>query len=225
MKVKTKKNESNFTIINRLLFCLFIFLMIFLIKVNAQTSKPTPTPELPVVVSRDSDLDRTTRIIKEPEANEIVRNGETIKLPKNNTPTTEKTDAISQKQKKMMLYLDLLNKVEQRAANLQKQLFDLLEKQNSLNTKIKQLDYLLRPEVISSQIALTGSLRPEDLREQRKQSLELEKENLESLLQRLNARRSSLEESVRKSDILVEKIRVRFDKILDEALAEDEELF
>lgn len=224
MKVKSKKIKSNLMVISRVSFCLIIFLCLFSVKINAQKPKPTPTPDLPVVVSRDSDLERNDRIDKEPEVNEIVRNGQTIKLPKTNTSTTEKTDTTSAKQRKMMLYLDLLNKVEQRAANLQKQLFDLLEKQNSISTKIKQLDYLLRPEVISSQTALTGSLRPEDLREQRKKSLELEKENLEVLLQRLDSRRAGLEESVRKADLLVEKIRVRFDKILDAALSEDEEL-
>lgn len=191
----------------------------FLTTLNAQTKRPKPAPTLPEVVSRDSDNVRKTKV---EDVREVVDKSDVVKLTKQAPKSTrENSDGTTKKQKKLLLYLDLLTRTEQRAGALQKQLYELIEKQNSLNTRIKQLEYLLRPEAIISATNLTGSLNPESLRDQRKKTLELEKSNLESLLQNLDSRRGSLEESVRKADILVEKIRVRFDKIIDDALNED----
>ena len=123
----------------------------------------------------------------------------------------------------MLLYLDLLTRTEQREASLQKQLFDMLEKRNSLNSKIQQLENQMRPESIRSATALTGSLRPENLREERKQALTLERDSAMNLLQRVDSRITSLEISVQKAEALVERIRLRFDKVMDDALTEEEQ--
>lgn len=219
-------NNNNFII-----SWLFIFsFLIFSINVNAQVSQPTPPPtrETPQIVSRDTDS------ITPPQINEDVNettnpdetSTDTINLPPQDQSTVaEKEDATAKKQKQMMLYLDLLTKTEQRSATLRTQLYDLLEKQNSLNSRIKQIEYSLQPDNISNVTSLTGSLRPEDLRQQRKQSLELERANLETLLDQINGSLANLQESVRKADVLVEKIRTRFEKIVDDALSADEELF
>ncbi len=229
MRVKTNRTESNSEKQIRTLFILMVLAVAYFIAFSssgfAQKSRPTPTPKstIPAVVSRDADSIRKS---SGNDVRETLVKENAMKLPRESSAqSSNNADGSTKKQKKMMLYLDLLTRTEQRAASLQKQLFELIEKQNSLMSKIKQLEYQLRPEVISSMTRLTGSLRPEDLREQRKQSLKLDKTNAETLLLQLDRRRSMLELNAQKADALVEKIRVRFDKIVDDALNEDIELF
>lgn len=226
MKMKKSNLQFNYPL-NFQKVCInlsfFVFILIFSINIFAQRPTPTPVQEVPEVISRDDDLNNND-LDQVVETVDSETPSTTINLPKQNPPdSTENAEAISNKQKKMMMYLDLLTKTEQRAASLQKQLFDLIEKQNDLNTRIKQINYQMRPEIINSSTALIGSLRPEDLREQRKQTLELEKESVEALLQQIEGNRANLAESVRKADLLVERIRAKFDTIVDEALSEDDD--
>jgi hypothetical protein len=223
-----QSNKTRLFIIKNNIKVVYLILLFFILlssPIYAQTKKTTPTPnsEIPKVVSRDNDSEKTIEDVNEISDSSTSNN--TISLPNPKPLSRPLTNEVStENQQKMILYLNLLTKTEERASSLRKQLFEMIEKQNSITTKIKQLEYLLRPEIIASSTALTGSLRPEDLREQRKQSLELEKSNIEQLLLQIENSRANLEENVRKADALVEKIRVRFDVIVDTALREEEDL-
>ena len=224
---KYKLQNKPWNILHPLFLLVFSFLFISS-NVIAQNPRPTPTPtnDLPAVISRDSDSVSTRTRNDVNESNDSDTRNTSIKLPRQNTNSTVKKDGeTSATQKKMLLYLDLLTRTEQREASLQKQLFDMLEKQNSLNSKIKQLENQMRPDSIRSATALTGSLRPEELREQRKLALTLERDSALKLLQRVNSRITTLETSVRKAEALVERIRLRFDKVMDDALNEEDQIF
>src|SRR5690606_32585878 len=112
-------------------------------------------------------------------------------------------------------------KSEQRSDSLRKQLFEMIEKENSIRSRIDQIDNDLRPEAIERSMATVGSLRPEELREQRRRSLTLEKTNLQTLLAAVQKNRSDLEQNLQRSEALVEKLRVRIEKEIDDALSED----
>ncbi|MBC7797229.1 MAG: hypothetical protein H7Z37_10190 [Pyrinomonadaceae bacterium] len=127
-----------------------------------------------------------------------------------------------QKQQRLLLNLDILSRAESRAESLRKQLFEMIEKENSVKTRLEQIQYDARPELIDRSVALVGSFRPEELRDQRKKSLEAEKRNLESLLTQIQTSRTTLESNVEKADALVEKVRSKLDKEIDDALAAEE---
>jgi CRISPR/Cas system CSM-associated protein Csm2 small subunit len=116
--------------------------------------------------------------------------------------------------------LDILTKAETRAESLRKQLFELIEKENSYKTKLDTLEYDMRPEVIERQVAFAGSLRPEELREARRKNLEAEKRSLTSLLLDLQSTRTNLEQNVQRADQMVEKLRAVLEKDIDDALNE-----
>lgn len=124
------------------------------------------------------------------------------------------------RQRRLLLNLDILTRAEQRAETLRKQLFDLIEKENQITTKLETIDYDSRPEMIERQTALVGSLRPEELRESRRKSLESEKRNLSKLLTDMQSTRLNLEQNVQKADLLVEKLRAVLEKDIDDALNE-----
>jgi len=125
------------------------------------------------------------------------------------------------KQKRLALNLEILNRAEQRAEALRKQRFDMIEKEGVIKTKIEQIDNDLRPEMIERTVATTGSLRPEELRDARKKGLEAERSSQESLLTEVQSTLARLDDSVRKADDLVDRLRAKLDKDIDAALVDD----
>ena len=192
---------------------------------RARPANPQPTPplyEVPTIISRDDEDSLTV----EDDVNETAVSREAdIKLPRaiDSKSGREEVDEnqISAKQQKMMFYLDLLTRTEQRASSLRQQLYEAVEKQNNLSTKLKELEFAMRPESISGYAALRGSMRPEDVRDQRLKALELEIENTQTLLTQIEENRSRIEANLSKADLLVEKVRLKFDKIVDEPLQEE----
>jgi hypothetical protein len=126
-----------------------------------------------------------------------------------------------EKQKRLLLNLDILTKAEQRSESLRKQIFEMVEKENSVRTKLEQIGYDLRPEMIERHTSFAGSLRPEELRDMRRKNLEAEKRNLETLLTEIQNNRANLEASLQKADALVEKLRAKLEKDIDAALTEE----
>jgi len=172
---------------------------------NVQTTTETTTEAQPETF--DEKLDKISSRIK--EMNTRMKSLE-----------SSKQSEYDEKQKRLLLNLDILTRAEQRAESLRKQLFELIEKQNSFQTKLETIDYELRPEMIERQTNLVGSLRPEEIREMKKKNLEAEKRNLNNLLLDMQATRTNLEQNVQKADQLVEKLRAVLEKDIDNALTE-----
>ena len=146
-----------------------------------------------------------------------------IKALNDRIKSLESVNGKEAKQKQLLLNLDILSRAESRAESLRKQLFDIIEKENATQARLQQIQIDSSGQAIERTVALMGSLRPEDLREQRLKSLTAEKTNLESLLTQIQANRASLETSVQKADALVEKVRARLDKEIDDSLADEKE--
>jgi len=135
--------------------------------------------------------------------------------------STQKNE-YDEKQKRLLLNLDILSRAEQRAESLRKQLFEIIEKESTVKSRLDQLTYDLRSENIERSAALAGSLRPEEIRDQRKKSLDAERKNSDALLTQIQNNRAVLELSVQKADLLVEKVRTKLEKEIDDALTTDD---
>jgi hypothetical protein len=131
--------------------------------------------------------------------------------------TTPKDD-YEEKQKRLLMNLDILTKAEQRAESLRKQRFEMVEKENSIRQRLDQIEIELRPESIDRNVAVLGSLRPEEVRDARRRSLEAERRNLQTLLNDIVATRSNLDQNVLRADAMVEKLRTKLEKDIDEAI-------
>lgn len=221
----------------------FIFLVFPAIDASAQTNKRakrkqpvTRTIPLgePVVVSRAGDADNEPRVFVQPS--DLNQNAQ----PSNADEQAEKpvnqlndlTDRVKNlesnsnkeyddKQKRLMLNLDILTRAEQRAETLRKQLFDMIERESQIKTKLDQIETDIRPEVLDRAVSFAGSLRPEELREMRRKNLDAEKRNLQNLLSEIQNTKSSLTLNVQKADVLVEKMRAKLEKEIDDALTEE----
>lgn len=230
-----------------------IFLAVFVVSLcligsseaNAQTTRkkrssipqpvgtpvPTSTLIIPEIVRRSDETDLTNSTFLN-ENNQAVEDTEDVDALKEKVNALNakirsleagnKTEADA-KEKKLLLNLDILSRAEQRSESLRKQLFEVIEKENAVKARIDQIVYDMRPEMIDRNVAFAGSLRPEDVRDARRKSLESEKMNLESLLAQIQSNRSKLEQSVERADYLVEKIRLKFEKEIDDALVDEDQ--
>jgi hypothetical protein len=133
----------------------------------------------------------------------------------------DKNEAYEAKQRRLLMNLDILTRAEERAEKLRDHLFEMIEKENAINARLAELQYSALPETIERNMAFTGSLKPEQLREMRRKSIEAEKTNQEKLLMQVQERKNLLTASVLKADELVEKIRTKLVRDIDEALADD----
>lgn len=127
------------------------------------------------------------------------------------------------RQKRMLMNLDILTRAEQRTDSLRKQVFEMIEKENTINSRLDQIDYDIRPEIIERSVQLAGSLRPEEIRDAKRKTLAAERANLQSLLTQVQTTRSSLEASLQKAEAMVEKLRAKAEKDIEDSLQEPEE--
>jgi hypothetical protein len=193
---------------------------------------PVPINSDPAVISRADDY---PTVVIEPATQNMDPNR--IDPTKGETGSTETIEDLrerilslenkgrkdpDERQRRLSLNLDILTKSEQRADGLRKQLFEMIEKENTIRGRMDQIDNDMRPETIERTMATMGSLRPEELRAQRKRSLELEKANLQSLLTEVQKNRANLELNLGRADSLVDRLRARIEKEIDTALADDE---
>jgi hypothetical protein len=190
---------------------------------------PAPTTE-PVIVSRAEDYPIGDAVLS-PAIENALRSVDQVENNPDEKTITELTDRIKAleavqkdeydvKQKRLAMNLEILIKAEQRAESLRKQSFDLLEKENSIKTKLEQIENDLRPESIDRSLAFVGSLRPEELRAARKKSLEAERSNLQTLLVEIQRTRTSVDTNVLKADQLVDRLRVKLEADIDTSLEE-----
>jgi hypothetical protein len=177
---------------------------------SSQIIQPTSTPSL---ASTDPQVsDETAQRLKELAA----RIKKLEAAPKNEKSTYE------ERQKILLTNLDILTKAEQRVESLRKQRFELVDKESSIRTRLDQIEIDARPESIEKSVALVGTLRPEEIREAKRKSLDAEKRNLTNLLNEVVTTRTSLDQSLTNAEALDEKLRARLEKDINDALDSDQ---
>lgn len=204
--------------------------------VTTGTPKPLLTPKALTgaeIISRAGDYDEPVDPILRPKDDQTVTTTPADAATTTDTRVknlasrvkkleTDKADAYEQKQKRVLMNLDILTKAEQRSESLRKQIYDLTDKENSIKTRLDQIETDIRPDMIERLLQTSGSLRPEEIREARKKALEAERRNLQSLLTNIQATEANLTSNLERSDMLVEKLRTKLEKDLDDSFLKDE---
>lgn len=186
---------------------------------------PPPTLTGAEIISRADDFVETPPVQKAPEkSTATTTNATKIKELTERVKKLEsvKTETYDDKQKRLLLNLDILTRAEQRSESLRKQLFEMIEKENAVKIRLDQIEFDSRPEVIERTLQLAGSLRPEDIRDNRRKSLLAEKTNLQVLLAEIQSTRSNLNLNMQKAEIMVEKLRNKLEKDIEESFLKDD---
>ena len=97
----------------------------------------------------------------------------------------------------------------------------MVEKEAQIQQRLDTLDLETRPDAIDRSVAFAGSLRPEVLREARQKTLGAERAKLLTLMAEVQKNKSNLDLNVQRADSLVERLRTRLEKEIDDALLED----
>ncbi len=185
---------------------------------------PTPTPRDAEVISRADDfpmdggriyLPANPQATPEPKSDPTAALEERIR-----SLESEKRDDHEAKQRRLLLNLDILTRAEQRVEALRKQMFEMIEKENSIRLRLDSIALDARPEMIERTVATMGSLRPEELREARAKQLAAEQANLQNLLTEVQRNRANLENSIQRAEDMVERIRVKLEREIDDALSD-----
>lgn len=116
-----------------------------------------------------------------------------------------------EKERRTDLIQERLTRAEQRAEGLQTQLRDVLEKESNLQAQMDRVDEQSRPESIERQAALTGTFRPDELRDTMRRQYEAEKRRLRTQLDVLQGSRVRLESALNNADQLVVRLRTQLD--------------
>jgi cell division protein FtsB len=91
-------------------------------------------------------------------------------------------------------------RAQEKAASLRAQLAEVEARQAELQTRLQNLDEKLKPENIENSLAGVGSTHPEDLREQRRRQLEIERNGVRAQIDLLATSHSRLETAIATAD-------------------------
>ncbi|MDQ1612808.1 MAG: hypothetical protein QOG00_2739 [Pyrinomonadaceae bacterium] len=127
-----------------------------------------------------------------------------------------------EKERRTDLIQERLTRAEQRAEGLQMQLRDVLEKEANLQAAMDRVDEQLRPESIERQAALTGTFRPDELRDTIRRQLTAERGRLSTQLDVLRGSRQRLENALNNADQLVTRLRTQLDEATQRELESGE---
>src|SRR6266508_2464194 len=89
---------------------------------------------------------------------------------------------------------------QERAASLRLQLSEVEAKQTELQTRLQELEESLKPENIEHSLAGVGSTHPEELREQRRRELEIERNGVKAQLSLLGTSHARLETAIARAE-------------------------
>jgi predicted nuclease with TOPRIM domain len=101
---------------------------------------------------------------------------------------------------------DRMTQEEQRAENLQEQLFSIAKEEANLQAQLDDVNEQLRPENIQ-QLQVMGSTRPEEVREATRRKFSNQQNRIQAQLQLLQQSRTRIHSSVSVTDMLIQNLR------------------
>ncbi len=186
-------------------FLAALLLLLFIQLANAQVVRPPVDPNQPPVYRSAepmdniaNDMSRITRAVETLSKNW----GEFIKVF-----STNQGLQLNDRAQKLLLALEVLNRVEVSLANMQKLKLDLLERQSRFRLQLATVTDDLHPQSIDRYVALRGTTDAEGLREIRRSALEKERRELTTVLGQIERELSATEYDIRRTEAQVRNLR------------------
>lgn len=195
------------------------------------TAQPAPSPNSstssgdPQIISTADDTSydsgtssparrTSSRRNAPPQSPEDATRDKVDKLTAQVSALNEKIGQMEQQQR-TLVDLERLSRAETRVETLRAQLRDVQAKEAELQSRALQIEYELQPGVIERTLAVSGSTRPEDLREQRRKQLEAEKNSTQDQISQFAMSRTRLETAIVNAEAEVDRLRARIDTTLE----------
>jgi hypothetical protein len=127
---------------------------------------------------------------------------------------------LNERQQKILLALEVLNRGEQRIANLQKMRTEHAEKLAALKLSLARNADDLLPESVERYIALRGTTDAEGLRDMRRQALQRERNELTNLSFQVQRDLDRANADIEQTEFFLRNIRARLYPEIDKELAD-----
>lgn len=114
---------------------------------------------------------------------------------------------LTERQQKLLLGFEVLNRAEQRAEILQKFQIELTQKEGEVKTRLGQVEEASFPDSIERSVAVIGTTRTEEMRQGRRQTLNSERQSLQNLLAQIRRNLSQTNEELRQAELFVNNLR------------------
>ena len=133
-----------------------------------------------------------------------------------------KVDGLSlgEKQQKLVVGMQLLIQNEQRVATLQKFQIDMAEKESQIRARLAQIEIDLNPQTIDRSVAFEGSTQTPEIKENRRRTLQAERNSLQPVLQQIQNNLQDVSYSVREAQAMVQRLRRTFLQQIERELSE-----
>jgi hypothetical protein len=114
---------------------------------------------------------------------------------------------LSEKQQKLLFGYEILNQTEQLTATLRKSLIETGEREATVKRRLGQIQFDLRPENIDRSIQLQGTTKAEEARENRRRTLETERNTLQNVLYEIENSRNQISENLKQTEAFAQSFR------------------
>lgn len=128
--------------------------------------------------------------------------------------------SLGEKQQKLVVGMQLLVQNEQRVANLQKFQIEMSEKESQIRSRLAQIEIDLNPQVIDRSVAFEGSSQTPEIKENKRRTLQAERNSLQPVLQQIQSNLQDVSNSVREALTLVQRLRRTFLPQIERELSE-----
>ena len=127
---------------------------------------------------------------------------------------------LTERQKKILLALEVLNRGEQRLGNLQKMRMESSEKLSALRLQLAKITDDVLPETVDRFVALRGTTDAEALRNIRRQALQKERNEVTLLIDQSQRDLDTTNEELRQTDLFLKNLRNRVFPEIEKELAD-----
>jgi hypothetical protein len=174
--------------------------------VTAQTARPDAAQFPPAVQSSDPVQNisiEISRISRSVEA--LNRNWKTFF----DNFSTNQGLQLTERQQKLIMALEVLNRIETSLANMQRLKLDLIERQSKMRIQLASVNDDLLPQSIDRYIALRGTTDAEGLREIRRLALQKEYRELTLTLSQIQNELENTLREISRTELQVRTLRAR----------------
>lgn len=127
---------------------------------------------------------------------------------------------LTERQQKLLIAFEFLNRAEQRISSLQTLKLSLTEKQTAIRLQLARITDDLLPASIDRYISLRGTTNAEELRDIRRQTLSKEKYDLTRTVSEIMNDLNEINEEIRQTDTFLKNIRRRIFPEIEKELSD-----
>jgi hypothetical protein len=200
----------------RFLISVSLILFVSLIGIKAQSVQNDRT--IPPVNQQQISIENISQ-----EIAKIAKSVETLNerlKTFSETFTSNQGLRLTDRQQKLLIAFEFLNRSEQRLATLQKLSIDLTEKQTTIRRRLDRIDEDLRPDNIGRSVAVLGTTNADELRTMRQQAFFKEKTGLNVLLNEIQKTLYETNTEIRQTELFLRNLRQRIFPEIEKELAD-----